>query len=177
MRMGHFIGIVPPEDHLQKIINFQRKWPANKIVNVSEPHITVKAQGGLTKDEKWSHKLNAVCRNVPSFSIQVGGPEFFGESVLFLSVDSADIHLLHHKLVDIIAPSNDLLDLYMEGDKFIPHLTLAQTHWGMEKGELHDMYKCADAVGHFSFHVKNLRVYHEYEANRYQKLRDIPLRV
>ncbi|MEH6891977.1 hypothetical protein V7024_20295 [Bacillus sp. JJ864] len=34
----------------EKIIKVQHRWENNLLVDVVEPHITVKAQGGLTAD-------------------------------------------------------------------------------------------------------------------------------
>jgi hypothetical protein len=42
-----FVGIVPPNDYKEKIIEFQKKWKSNHMWKVVEPHITVKAQSGL----------------------------------------------------------------------------------------------------------------------------------
>ncbi|MEN2766282.1 hypothetical protein [Ornithinibacillus xuwenensis] len=46
--MQYFIGIVPSEEYSMKIIAFRNKWTNNSIHDVVEPHITLKAQGGLT---------------------------------------------------------------------------------------------------------------------------------
>lgn len=45
----YFIGIVPPKEYLKRIELFQTKWMNHLGV---EPHITLKAQGGLTPDKR-----------------------------------------------------------------------------------------------------------------------------
>jgi hypothetical protein len=67
MKVEYFIGIVPPEEYLKRIENFQRKGINNLGV---EPHITLKAQGGLTPDKKWIDKLK-VCKNFKLFQISL----------------------------------------------------------------------------------------------------------
>jgi hypothetical protein len=49
MKVEYFIGIVPPEEYMKRIECFQRRWMNYLGV---EPHITLKAQGGLTSDKK-----------------------------------------------------------------------------------------------------------------------------
>jgi hypothetical protein len=64
---------------------------------------------------------------------------FFGESVLFLSVESNKMTELHRKIVDAISPGKELIKRYMELDDYTPHLTLGQTFWGLTERELKDM--------------------------------------
>ncbi|MHC8521039.1 hypothetical protein ACPJHQ_06580 [Rossellomorea sp. H39__3] len=42
MKKEYFIGIVPPEEYLERVQQFQNRWMGNVGV---EPHITLKAQG------------------------------------------------------------------------------------------------------------------------------------
>ncbi|WP_371932625.1 hypothetical protein [Bacillus carboniphilus] len=44
MKVEYFIGIVPPEEYLERVELFQNKWIKQSDV---EPHITLKAQGGI----------------------------------------------------------------------------------------------------------------------------------
>jgi 2'-5' RNA ligase len=57
MEKEYFIGIVPPKEYLDRIEQFQRKWIKHLGV---EPHITLKAQGGLTLDKTWINKVKKV---------------------------------------------------------------------------------------------------------------------
>ncbi|MBN8191814.1 hypothetical protein JI667_06580 [Bacillus sp. NTK074B] len=45
--MNYFIGINPPEEYKSRISAFRNKWKNNFIDDIVEPHITLKAQGGL----------------------------------------------------------------------------------------------------------------------------------
>jgi 2'-5' RNA ligase len=69
MKVEYFIGIVPPEEYMKRIEHFQRRWMNYLGV---EPHITLKAQGGLTPDKKWIDKVKKVCENFKPFQISLG---------------------------------------------------------------------------------------------------------
>lgn len=77
--MQYFIGIVPPQEYMEKIIHFQKNWKSNGVVNVVEPHITLKAQGGLTTDLRWLNDLEKLCRGFLPFRITLTEPKFFGD--------------------------------------------------------------------------------------------------
>src|SRR5687768_8031602 len=128
--MQFFIGIVPPDEFKKKIVELQQQWKNNSLPDVVEPHITVKAQGGLTPDEVWLSKVKKVCEDFSSFKLKLNKPAFFGDSVLFLSVKSTEIYEIHQKIVNAVSPERDLIKKYMELDDYVPHLTLGQTYWG-----------------------------------------------
>ncbi|PGA91065.1 2'-5' RNA ligase [Bacillus pseudomycoides] len=175
--MQFIIGIVPPETYLYKVQNFQRQWQNNHLVKVVEPHITVKAQGGLTTDKKWLRKIEEVCKQTSPFTVCLERPEFFGNQVLFLSVNSPEIYKLHQRLVQAISPSNDLIQRYMEMERYHPHLTLGQTYWGLTPEELKEMEKDAKErlTPYPEFTVNFLRIYQEIKENKYQLYRDVAL--
>lgn len=112
--MQYFIGIVPSDEYKQKVIAFQQKWKNHKITDVVEPHITVKAQGGLTPDKEWIRKVKKVCNHFSPFNITVSKPVFFGEDILYLSVNSKELYELHNNIVEEISPSDDLIKKYFE---------------------------------------------------------------
>ncbi|PDX97231.1 2'-5' RNA ligase [Bacillus pseudomycoides] len=175
--MKFFIGIIPPESYLHKIQQFQRQWENNRIVEVVEPHITVKAQGGLTSDQEWLKKVEKVCKQIPSFTLSLGKPQFFGKQVLFLSVEDSKVYKLHRLLVEAVSPSDDLIKRYMEMEQYHPHLTLGQTHWGLTSDELVQMEQVArDKLTPYpEWTVNFIRIYQEIEENTYQPYKDIPL--
>ncbi|WP_404451799.1 2'-5' RNA ligase family protein [Virgibacillus necropolis] len=175
--MQFFIGIVPPDEYKMKLIDFQYKWRGNRITDVVEPHITLKAQGGLTTDEKWQSKVKGVCDNFPSFQLTLDKPMFFGDDILYLSATSNELYKLHKSIVREISPSNDLIKKYFELDDFVPHMTLGKTNYGLSKKELREMEKLAEKeLSPFpTFEVRFLRVYQEIETNKYIKYIDIPL--
>jgi hypothetical protein len=79
-----------------------QQWENNQLIDVVEPHITVKAQGGLTADKNWIREVKKVCQGFPTFKVSLNEPKFFGDSVVFLSVDSEKIYELHQKIVKAI---------------------------------------------------------------------------
>jgi len=175
--MQYFIGIVAPDEYMERTIEFQHQWRNNALTNVVEPHITIKAQGGLTSDKDWLIQVMKVCEDFPPFEVSLSKPKFFGESVLFLSVESTEIHNLHNKLVRAISPSEDIIKKYLELENYIPHLTLGQSNYGLKVEELDEMAKKAEneLIPYPTFNVKFLRVYQEIEPNKYIRYMDIPL--
>lgn len=176
--MEFFIGIVPSEEYKIKILDVQHKWRNNQITNVVEPHITLKAQGGLSKDKKWLSKVIAVCNNFQVFQITLGKPMFFGDEILYLSATSKELVKLHKNIVREISPSKELIKKYFEFDDFVPHMTLGKTSYGLTTKELCDMEKLTEEeLSPFpTFKVRFVRVYQEIETNKYIKYLDIPLK-
>lgn len=176
--MNYFIGISLPHDYKRKIAAFRDRWSNNRINDVAEPHITVKAQGGLTADLHWLANVRQTCSLMQGFQLSLSEPGSFGSSVAFLSVGTnKDVLELHKRLVDAISPSQELLDDYFEMDKYHPHLTLGQTYWGLNETEIQEMKRLAiDELAPFpTFAVNDVRVYIEVESNKYVPFADIPL--
>ncbi|MCM3737069.1 2'-5' RNA ligase family protein [Bacillus cytotoxicus] len=176
--MQYFIGIVPSDEYKEKIFKVQQRLENNLLVDVVEPHITVKAQGGLTADLEWIEKLKKICANFPVFNISLNQPMFFGESVLFLSVTSEKIFELHQKIVKAISPDSELIKKYMELDNYVPHLTMGQTAFGLSSKDLKVMAKIIEKElsPYPTFEVSFIRIYQEKETNKYVKYLDIPLK-
>jgi 2'-5' RNA ligase len=176
--MQFFIGIVPPEEYKNRITKFQKQWINNSLPDVVEPHITIKAQGGLTDETDWLQKVKKVCQDNMQFKLKLNRPAFFGESVLFLTVESKRIYQLHRKIVNAVSPEKDLIKKYMELDDYVPHLTLGQTYWGLSSEELKDMAKFTEEKlrPYPTIEVNSLRVYQEIEPNKYRKYLDIQLK-
>ncbi|WP_394218727.1 2'-5' RNA ligase family protein [Halobacillus trueperi] len=175
--MQHFIGLIPPEGFKEKVIHFQKKWSENTITEVVEPHVTLKAQGGLTPDRHWLNEVRETCRKLKPFRIQLGAPAFFGDDVLYLSVRSDKLYGLHKQMVQVAAPTREQIDAYFELDHFVPHLTLAKTSHGLSKQDLVDMAAAADKEFRPfpAFEVDQIRVYEEKLPNTYSKLVDLSL--
>lgn len=175
--MQYFIGITPPDDYKERVMDFRNRWSSNCLNDVVEPHITVKAQGGLTADLHWLEGVRQICSLIQCFQISLSKPGSFGSAVTFLSVETSNIIDVHRKLVDAISPSKELLDRYFEMDKYHPHLTLGQTYWGMSKTEIDEMKRLANTelAPYPTFDVRFVRVYQEVEPNKYAPLMDIPL--
>jgi 2'-5' RNA ligase len=175
----YLIGIVPTEGYLQRVSEFQRRWPANRLVHIVEPHVTIKAQAGLTEDLGWLQQVQAVCTATRPFELAFGEPGWFGEQVLFLSVQSEMFYPLHHALVERVNPSEELRKRYYEGDEFHAHLTLGIAGQGVTVMELQEMERLANVelLPAPRFQVEFLRVY-QYDGSPeggYRKMMDIPL--
>ena len=182
MEVKYFIGIVPPQEYLKRIVNFQSRWINTLGV---EPHITLKAQGGLSADKKWIQKVIHVCDNYKSFQLKLGAPKYFGNTILYLSVHSNSLHELHNRIVKTISPSEELIKQYFELNDFVPHLTLGKEQYGSDistgisKVELKEMEKLAEKelTPYPTFEVNSIRVYElNIEKNRYEKYMDIYLK-
>lgn len=175
--MQYFVGIVPPNEYRQRIIAFQREWKSNRTCDVVEPHITVKAQSGLNIDLTWLPKIKMVCASFRRFTVSITEPASFDGVVTYLGVHSDRIRELHQRLVDAVSPAPELIQQYYELDRYAPHLTLGQTHWGMTKQELSDMKVSARlTLAPFpTFTVEHIRVYQEIEKDKYVPFEDIKL--
>lgn len=175
MDKEYFIGIVPPKEYMDRIEHLQRKWMKHLGV---EPHITLKAQGGLTLDKKWIDKVKKVCENFEPFQMSLDKPMYFGDFILYLSVNSNNLLDIHQKIVQEISPSDDEIKKYFELDDFVPHLTLGKVQNGLSIQELRDMEKLAEKelTPYPNFEVNFIRIYElSIEKQRYDKYLDIPL--
>ncbi len=177
--MQFFIGIVPPEDELDKLKRFRNQWPANRIDDMVEPHITLKAQGGLTEDESWLGNVEKAAGEFPAFPIQLGEPRSFGEDILYLSMDSPELKSLHETLVKAVGTTPEQTRQYFELDQFVAHLTLAKTAYGLSRNELTAMARAAheQLAPYPAFMVDSIRIYKKSsEQQGYSKYMDIPLK-
>lgn len=181
MEAEYFIGIVPPKEYLEQIEYFQKRWIKHLGV---EPHITLKAQGGLTPDKKWIDKVQKVCENFRPFKVSLNKTMYFGDNILYLSVNSNELYNLHQKIVEEIAPSVELIKQYFELDNFVPHVTLGKEQYvgsistGLSKQELKEMERIAEVelAPYPTFEVNFIRVYQlNNEKRRYERYVDIPL--
>ena len=175
MSAEYFIGIVPPESYMERVEHFREKWMDHSIV---EPHITLKAQGGLSPDRNWMERIRKVCENVRTFSIQLAEPAYFGDHVLYLSVHSEDLVRLHEYIVHEISPTDEQVRKYFELDEFVPHLTLAKEAFGLSKRDLVEMEKAASIeLSPFpQFEVEFIRIYERKAyTDRYEPFEDIYL--
>ncbi|MFC4410575.1 2'-5' RNA ligase family protein [Chungangia koreensis] len=175
----YFIGIVPPDDYLNRVQEFQRKWIQPLGV---EPHITLKAQGGLTDDLNWLKNIETICKNFKPFQISLGKPTYFGENILYLSVHSDQIRNLHELIVKSVKPTPEQIKQYFELDQYVPHLTLGKESYGsnissgISKAQLTEMEEIASTAlcPYPTFDVNFVRVY-ELKDQRYVPLTDLPL--
>ncbi|MBD8836951.1 2'-5' RNA ligase family protein [Paenibacillus sp. FSL K6-4396] len=175
--MKYFIGIRVPDDYKEKVVTFRDRWSRNRLNDVVEPHITVKAQSGLTVDLQWLENVRQACSLIQSFQLSLSEPGSFGSAVTFLSVSTSNVIDLHRRLVNVFSLSQELLDQYFEMDKYHPHLTLGQTYWGLNETEIDEMKLLAmnELAPYPTFNVNFVRVYKEVEPNKYVPFVDIQL--
>ncbi|QAS54584.1 2'-5' RNA ligase [Halobacillus litoralis] len=175
--MQYFIGVLPPEGYKKEVTEFREKWINNSINDVVEPHITIKAQGGLTTDEGWVNKVKEICAETETFHVSFDGLMFFGDEVHYVNAAAEELHLLHESIVKAISPSKELIEKYFELDDFVPHMTLGKTTYGLTKPELKDMAEEAEKnLAPFPcFEVDFIRIYLEEETNKYRRYLDVTL--
>ncbi len=174
--MQYFIGIVPPKEIQDRIVDFQKKFFDKKVV---EPHITIKAQSGLTEDEAWLENAKDYLLRQTSFKVELKGLSSFDGNVLFFQVISNEIEKIHNDLVEIVNPSKELREKYFENGKYTPHLTLAETRWGISKDNLISMkLKAEQELNNLpSFNIDFARVYVKSKHDgQYEKMIDIYFR-
>lgn len=174
--MQYFIGITPPEEVKRLIIAFQKSFGSNKVPNNVEPHITLKAQGGLTEDLSWLPKVETALETFQPFEVVLDGIDTFNETILFLDLPLQDelVHL-HKKLVRSIQ-SNKQTKKFFEHDNYHAHLTLGGIAWGMTKDELATMREKAKELfsSPLSFEASFVRVYQrESPHGTYNTMKDI----
>lgn len=175
-----FIGIVPPVDIYNAVSDIQDDFLADKGV---EPHITVKAQSGLTSDELWIDDLNHVLQTVNSFEVSVRGTAYFGNEVLYIDVYSENLISLHNKIYGVIQPSLNDKKKYFESDYYVPHITVGKTSYlskssneKLSLNELHQMEEIVDIKSYETkFKVDHLWIY-KYQDNAYQRYKKISLK-
>ena len=175
--MRYFIGIVPPDDFGRRIVEFQKIWKRNRTWEVAGPHITVKSQSGLGSDLRWLESIRRTCASFPRFTVSIDDADTFGDAVAYLTVKSPKIRDFHERLVEAVCPPPEEVKQYMEMERFIPHLTLGQTQWGMSSDEIVQMKASAATVlSPFpTFSVRFIRVFREIQLNRYVAYEDIEL--
>ncbi|ETT51937.1 2'-5' RNA ligase family protein [Paenibacillus sp. FSL P4-0338] len=175
--MQYFIGIVPPQKYTARIIQFQNRWSNNRLPQVVEPHITVKAQGGLYPDLDGLQHVKRVCSSYWPFELSLTAPICIGDSVIGLGVHSQYLSELHFRLVRAVSPSPELIARYFELDSYLPHLTLGQTWWGLNAAELTEIQALAqtELTPFPTWTITHLRVYTEIQPDRYVPYEDIAL--
>ncbi|TKD71323.1 2'-5' RNA ligase family protein [Pseudalkalibacillus hwajinpoensis] len=173
--MPFFIGILPPLLITNEISSFRKRWNYQEI---SPPHITIKAQGGLTEDKSWLPKIENVCHDFPAFDLKLGAPATFGSTVLFSSVISKEIITLHHLLLDAIKPTLEDQKAYFEATDFIPHLTVAKKDGIPSDENFLQMRNDSNEklVGFEPFKVHSIHVFSLNDNEVYTPVLEVPLR-
>jgi 2'-5' RNA ligase len=179
--MKYFIGIVPPLVTRERIFEFQKSFPSNKVPHYNEPHITLKAPSELAENKSWLAPLMILVGNHAPFQIKFDGLGWFDDIVLFLNPEYSEGFVdLHNKLVNLLNPDVESGEKLFEGPLYHPHLTLGEATWdGMSTEELRLMEKKAEIEFYTipPFLVTSVRLYQkDTNGELYQKFLDIPLK-
>ena len=172
--MKFFIGVVPPPDVYAQLHQIQNQFGNNRL----EPHITIRPPVSPLQLEPWLKPIERVCAQAQPFDIQLTGTGFFGERVLFVSVQSPGLNNLYYVMLPALR-TFEPDELRKEEDSFRPHLTLGRKWCGFTASDfaamkqLADQYLQADAI---AFKVTQIRVYYKPDNHgRFEKYRDISL--
>ena len=156
--MDYGIAIVPPEELCCRIKDIQDRFGNNGI----EPHITLKAQGGLGENIKWLENVKLIAKQTSPFKVVLGNVRKFGNEVLYISIDSPGLVTLHNRIIDELNLSPEIIERYFESELFIPHLTLARTQAGYKQDDFPKIRELAEQMlqgSYTSFEVEFMRVY------------------
>lgn len=168
--MQYFMAI-PAPDKISEIVRSART-SLGLTQLVAEPHITVKAQGGLAENTLWMNKIKAVVESTSPIRVKTRGVSSFGDKVAFIDIESPELLKLHERLVEAVNPDTSTRTKYFERTgEFHLHITFAtekipEATQLIEK-ELMDMEP-------FIFTATYVRIFRqEKEGLLYQKFLDI----
>jgi len=116
--MQYLIGVVPPAE-IGARLRAEFRYG-------TEPHVTVKAQSGLT-DERINDLTSSITlalEALGSFEVELGPMSTFGDRVAYISIQSPRIHDLHQLLLDLVNPAHQERLRYHELGPYTPHLTI-----------------------------------------------------
>jgi len=171
--MQYGLVVVPPSGLAERIRAFQDTHLA--APPLAEPHITVKAPGGLGADEAWLDGVRSTAAHFPAFRTGIGSVAMFGTDILYLRVEPCEALVrLHAALLAVVNPSPALIERHFEGPAYVAHLTLA----GPGIPALQAIKAAAEKTftEHETFDVRFLRVLRQAEpGGPYRPYRDLPL--
>ena len=121
---SYYIAIQPPIDDTTRIAAVMRQLGDPSPL----PHITVKAPNGLTPSLEWLPKVRDAAARFARFNITIAEPGTFGNRVLYLAVHSIELVELHQRILEVVAPTAELVARFGEDRPYTPHLTLAVAH-------------------------------------------------
>ncbi|WP_414050232.1 2'-5' RNA ligase family protein [Macrococcus animalis] len=176
----YFIGIIPPLHIYDEVIKVQKKYIKKLGV---EPHITLKAQSCLTDDEQWIITVENIVRSTPKFNVKLSGTAYFGDIVLYLSIDSEEHNHLHKNIVRELYVPKDEKQKYFEDENYVGHITIGKTTYpsGLSSNQLsvddlRNMEKEINSnIKIKSFKVDSVWIYKK-EENEYMRYKKINLK-
>lgn len=172
--MKFFVGIIPPPDIYKHLQQIQTQFGDNRL----EPHITIRPPVTPIEFEPWVQAVETICETVKSFDVQLTGTGFFGDRVLFVSVESSDLNELYHQLMPALKPFEPE-EISESHFGFHPHLTLGRKWCGFTTDDFTAMKQLADDYlqnGDISFKVTQVRIYYKPDNHgRFETYKDINL--
>ena len=176
--MRYFVGIIPEPGAKAQIEALRRRYPGRLQKHV-EPHITILPPAEYSQSRTLSAGLSAALSEVGAFEVRLGNPGYFGNRVLFLSVEG-DVELLELReaIVEKVNLDRVRESLPAIEDKrgFHPHLTLAMASFGTPFPAMAAMNKeAAEMIAQFRpFRVEKVRAFVR-GASGWETWRDFPL--
>ena len=171
----YFIGIVPPEDIYQTVLNIQNQFGDNRL----EPHITLRPPVTVIDETSWINTIEIVCSAFSPIQISLPATGNFGNRVLFIDVKSKTLASLHDSITEAIKPFEQAESKQQESRSFNPHLTLGRAWCGFTRQDFASMKILATeylSKEPIAFEAGFVRVYHKPSSQgKYQTLVDIPL--
>ena len=146
-----FLGVVPPASVAEEIVALQRAAGVEASVL---PHVTVKAQPGLSDGNAWRPSVAAAVQRFEPFDLEVGGVRWFGHGIVYLAT-TGRIDELHRRVLDAVEAVVDEGRFEYEGDDYVPHLTLAAEFAGATRPQL-DEVASRFAERRYTFRVESV---------------------
>lgn len=171
--MKFFIGIVPPENIYKTVVDIQSLFGSNRL----EPHITLRPPVNVLHENKWLEAIGHVCTNFPPFTIHLPGTGYFGNRVLYISVELPQLTELHYAIMRVINPFEQVDNKGGENQQFHPHLTLGRQWCGFTKQDFVQMKALADgflSANQVYFIATSIRIYHKPKQHgQWKPMKDI----
>lgn len=170
--MKYFVGIVPPEEIYNEVLQIQQQYGDNRL----EPHITLRAPVSPVDEAKWIQVVEQICASTTPFEIRLPGTGIFGTGVLFISVASEGLISLYKALIPALERFEPSLD-NRSGGQFHPHMTLGRAWCGFSPDDFKGVQALAERylAGHVLFRVSAIRIYYKPDPHgRYQTYKDLP---
>jgi 2'-5' RNA ligase len=135
-----FLAIVPPREIADVIQDLQRRIGVDTSVL---PHVTVKAQPGLSLDGSWRHAVADALARRGRAHLSFTAVDWFGSGIVYLAVSDAATELhwtILHAVESVVRGDRFEYD----GDAYVPHLTLGAEFAGATGHQLDAL--AADAI-------------------------------
>ncbi len=175
----YFIAIPILGEPRDRIIKFQKRFLKQGSVIFAEPHVTIKASGGLTPDEAWIQKVKEVVAGSNSFTLSLEKIETFGNKVVILKAEPFNVLFnLHKAIVEELDETEEDIKKYHELGSYYPHSTLFEVEMNEDHSKFLEVLGAAKEVfdSEEVVQVSKIRVYKQDIPDvPYRKLVDIEL--